>query len=325
MSVVDVPTGYSVRPASIRDAHAIADLVNEVNVAEIGIPWTSVEEVRDDLTLPGREPDNDLLLVADDGALVGYLTQWPDADPFTEVFQLAFVRPATWGSGLSTSLLRLGEQRARRTVARTPHETPVFLRVARWVTNDAARALFESLAYRYARTFHEMQLELDGFVKAPEIPDGIAIRRFDRDRDARAVHAVLAEAFADHWGHGVEPFEQWVHAQIDGESSDFDAGLWFVATDGEHIVGAACCRARTPRAPDVARVEILGVRRGWRKRGVGRALLLSAFEEMRRRGILAVDLGVDSDSPTGATRLYEGVGMRPVRRHEVWEKELQPS
>jgi ribosomal protein S18 acetylase RimI-like enzyme len=31
-------------------------------------------------------------------------------------------------------------------------------------------------------------------------------------------------------------------------------------------------------------------------------------------------LGVDAESPTGATRLYERVGMRVVARSEAWEK-----
>lgn len=46
-------------------------------------------------TLP--RSDDDVLLVADDGALAGYLTLWPDAEPFTEIHQLAFVRPVLWG------------------------------------------------------------------------------------------------------------------------------------------------------------------------------------------------------------------------------------
>jgi ribosomal protein S18 acetylase RimI-like enzyme len=51
-------------------------------------------------------------------------------------------------------------------------------------------------------------------------------------------------------------------------------------------------------------------------------LLLSAFGELRRRGIAAVDLGVDSQNETGATRLYERVGMQTVGVVEFWHKEL---
>jgi mycothiol synthase len=318
----DVPTGYSFRAASVGDAPAVAELINEVNEAESGIPLTSVEEVRDDLSTPGRDEEDTILLIADDGTLAGYLDWWADAEPFTEVQQLSFVRPALWGRGLNAWLLRLGEERARRKVERAGPGSPVYLRVSRWATNEGAGRLFASLGYTYSRTFHEMRMELDGPVAAPEMPDRIAIRTFDRQRDAQAVHAALAEAFADHWGGTFDPFDLWLHQHIEGESSGFDPGLWFVALDGDEVVGAVSCRASTPRSEDAAHVSTLGVRRAWRKGGIGRALLLAAFSELQLRRIAAVDLGVDSESQTGATRLYEQVGMRVVRRSEWWGKEL---
>lgn len=323
MSTLDVPMGYSVRSVSVEDAAAIDEFVNEVNLAEVGFPWTSTEQVRDDLTSPGRGAEDDVLLVADDGALAGYLTLWADAEPLTRVYQLAFVRPALWGRGLSAWLLRLGEGRAREKVDRSRPAAPVFLTVSRWAVNDAAGQLFAALGYRYARTFRDMRIELEGPVAAPQIPDGVVVRTFDRERDARAVHGALAEAFADHWGGLFGPFDQWAHEHIEGESSGFDASLWFLALDDDEVVGAVCCRQSMPSSPDAAHVDVLGVRRAWRGRGIGRALLLLAFSELRRRAIPAIELCVDSGNETGATRLYEQVGMRTVRRFEHWEKVLQ--
>ncbi|MEO8330435.1 MAG: GNAT family N-acetyltransferase, partial [Candidatus Nanopelagicales bacterium] len=43
--------------------------------------------------------------------------------------------------------------------------------------------------------------------------------------------------------------------------------------------------------------------------GIARALLFTAFAEYRSRGRTSVELGVDSSNETGATRLYESVGM----------------
>jgi mycothiol synthase len=325
VSTDDAPTGYSVRTATLDDAREMADLVNEVNMAEIGAPLTSAEEIRDELTTPERDEEDTVLLVAEDGTLAGYLELWADAEPFTEVQQLSFVRPALWGRGLSAWLLRFGEERARDKVHQAATASPVFLRVSRWTENEAAGRLFASLGYTYARAFYEMRMELDAPIPAPEIPEGIAIRTFDRDRDALAVHAALTEAFAEHWGRAMNvppPFDRWLHEDIEGESSGFDAGLWFVGLDGEEVIGAVCCRASTPKAPDAGSVESLGVRSAWRGRGIGRALLLAAFGELQHRGIHAVDLGVDSENQTGATRLYEQVGMRIIRRAEWWEKEL---
>jgi ribosomal protein S18 acetylase RimI-like enzyme len=45
-------------------------------------------------------------------------------------------------------------------------------------------------------------------------------------------------------------------------------------------------------------------------------------EEVGKR---KVNLEVDAENPTGATRLYEKAGMRVARRQEPFEKELRPS
>ena len=185
MSPLDVPDGYSIRLASLEDADDLADLIDQVNVAEAGFPWTSTDEIRDDLTAPGRDPENDMLLVADDGTTVGYLTISVDPESPTEWHHLAFVRPSAWGQGLSTWLLRLGEGRARAAVGAASASGAVRLRVSRWSTNQAAGRLFEGLGYARVRTFHEMRIEFVDPPAAPVVPDGIVIRRFIRDRDAR--------------------------------------------------------------------------------------------------------------------------------------------
>jgi len=64
------------------------------------------------------------------------------------------------------------------------------------------------------------------------------------------------------------------------------------------------------------------VRRHWRGRGYGRALLLQTFRDFRRRGITRATLGVDASNATGATRLYERAGMRVLNEDVVYEKDL---
>ena len=66
------------------------------------------------------------------------------------------------------------------------------------------------------------------------------------------------------------------------------------------------------------------MRRPWRKRGLGEALLLHAFNEFYKRGMLTIGLGVDASNPTGATRLYQKVGMTVAVEDVLYEKELRP-
>jgi mycothiol synthase len=314
MAALDPPVGYTIRIATFDDAHAIAELENTVNVAEVGFVWTSADRVHDELTAPGRDPDDDVVVVADDGRIVGYLTLSPDDG--SVIHQLAFVHPTLWGTGMSTFLLRLGEERA---IGRSS-----LLRVARWSTNEAAASVFTALGYRYVRTFRTLRVELaEEPAPVSEPPSGISIRTFDRARDTLAVHAALAEAFEDHWGSfAFPPYGRWVREAIEGAASGFDPRLWFVAIDGDQVVGALCARHGTARDAGIGQVDHLGVRRPWRGRGIGRALLLTAFAALAEREVATVELVVDSDSPTGANLLYASVGMRTAYAFELWQKEL---
>ena len=77
------------------------------------------------------------------------------------------------------------------------------------------------------------------------------------------------------------------------------------------------------RDPDQGWIDDLGVRRAYRRRGIAEALLKTAFAELYRRGERRVGLGVDAESPTGATRVYERAGMRTLWHAIVYEKELR--
>jgi mycothiol synthase len=137
----------------------------------------------------------------------------------------------------------------------------------------------------------------------------------------------VREAFKDHWGYLDTPFEEererWLH-HMDTDA-EFDPSLWFLAMDGEEIAGISLCKWKAFDDPDMGWVNILGVRRPWRRRGVALALLRHSFREFYARGRCKIGLGVDAQSLTGATRVYEKAGMRSDPRRELllYEKELQ--
>jgi len=318
-SLDPIPDGFAVRVPTVDDAEAIAELVNEVSMAEAGIPWTTTEETRDVLTSPERAaPLPEVLLIDEDGSVAGYLESWT-SDP-AELALIAFVRPALWGRGLNTWLIRHGEAWATESLLGS--DSPFALRLSRFISNEAARRLFVSLGYHYVRNFWVMRVDLEGPRAEAADPPGVSIRSFDPDSDVERVYEALREGFDDHWGGPFHSLERWRHRSIDGEGANFDPTLWFVAEEGNDVVGAICCTATTPRADDTGEVGYLAVRRPWRRRGVALALLLSAFAELGRRGIARCELSVDSENPTGATKLYERAGMQVAYGWDVWEKTL---
>ena len=169
-------------------------------------------------------------------------------------------------------------RREQQSAGPRPTDQPIDLGV--WAhEGDAGRiALFARHGYQHVRTFLRLHLDLAEPPAAPVWPAGIAVRGFRRHRDEAAVHAAMDEAFRDHWRPDVMSLEEWLAFRF--KRPDLDLRLWWVAWAGDEVAGATLAM-ETPLGGYIAD---LAVRRSWRGRGLGRALLLQAFAELRRRG-----------------------------------------
>jgi ribosomal protein S18 acetylase RimI-like enzyme len=133
-------------------------------------------------------------------------------------------------------------------------------------------------------------------------PEGVRLQAFTTEL-APAVHDLLTTAYLD-GGGSVEVFPAWWSSLA--SDAEYDPKLVFMVRDTEfRIVGVAQCWTS-------AYVKDLAVHPDWRRRGVGRALLLHAFEVFKHNGALTVSLKVEADNPSGAVRLYRAVGMRQI-------------
>ena len=97
--------------------------------------------------------------------------------------------------------------------------------------------------------------------------------------------------------------------------------MWRLAWEDGRLVGALTAVV----LDDCGWVTLLGVRADARGGGIAAALLRAAFAGFTARGTHTVLLVVDAANPTGATRLYESVGMRVVKRFDLWERACDPS
>src|SRR5205814_2278093 len=93
----------------------------------------------------------------------------------------------------------------------------------------------------------------------------------------------------------------------------------FLAFDGELIVGATI----TMNDELGGWIQQVGVRRPWRGRGIGLALLDTIFSEMFKQGIPHAGLEVDAENPSGALRLYQRAGMHVDKHFTEYRKELR--
>ena len=330
MSATSLLPENLVRPATMDDVEAVVDLLTACSIELIGNPELGVDEIRTGWQRPSFNLETDtLVMLAPDGQIVGYSAVWDNA-PHVCIFVDGSARPEYRGQGIGMVLCQWAEDRARQSIPKAPEAARVALRQEKLSTDEAARALLRGQGYQLARYELCMLIEMDEPPPAPVVPEGIVIRPFVREQEARALVMAVREAFKDHWGYVERPFEDdfqdWMH-YLD-KAPDSDPSLWFVAVncDGgkDEIVGTSLCHPTLAEDPEKSLVLGLGVRRPWRRQGIALALLRHCFSALYRRGKRKVTLGVDAQSLTGATRLYEKAGMRVDRQYVTYEKELRP-
>lgn len=316
---VPIPAGYALRPLRPKDADAAIGLEVACETATDGSPDPAmVDGVRQTWDKPGFDRERDSwTVVAPDGQLAAFAHLGPPDR--SHLYSHGYVHPAHAGRGIGSLLVHLIDARADERLARTNVDVGERVTIQQWLSarNPAAHALFTEHGYACVRHIWGMTIDFVGEPEPPTWPDDITVRDFASGEDGlRTAHAVAEEAFKDHWEHEAQTFEQFKTHMIDIPT--FDPTLWFLAMDGERAVGTAQCEL----LPDQAWINTVGVLRPWRGRGVALALLRHAFGEFYRRGMRKAGLSVDSQSLTGATRVYERAGMRVERQYDIYEKVL---
>jgi mycothiol synthase len=314
--------GYRMRPPRDEDAEEAAAVSNEETMAVLGVPVLNADWLRARWTAPGADRELDFAVVeAPEGELCGFLSVEAEP-PFTEVFALGIVAPAFYGRGLGAAILAENERRAGRFAALADSTARVVVHAGALADEPRASALLRSRGYREVRRYELRRGDFTGEPAPPGSVEGIEVRGF-RPEEARQLYEAHVDAFADHFGEGEWTYEDFRHHHLDGPS--YDAGLWFVAWDGDAVAGYVGAHDESREDPSRGYVALLGVRRPYRRRGLGEALLLHSFGALHARGKRGADLHVDTDSLTGATRLYARVGMTAHPRFATWEKELRPA
>lgn len=312
---------FTLRPAHWPDLEAVARLIYDVCAADGDeVLAVSPDELRVEWETPGFDLARDARVVTtSDGHVVGF-EEFNFRDGHASLQGDGYVHPDFMGRGIGTALMRALETRAREEIPLAAPDLRVFIRNGMSMSEaDAiARQMHENEGYKPVRYQWRMQIDLTEAPSAPAWPDGVELRPFLADQHAPSVHEAEEDAFQDHWGSRPIPFETWSHRKLSRE--DFDPTLWHVAWVGDQIAGFSQCRWRQ----DIGWVSTLGVRRPWRKQGLGLALLNHSFRDFFSRGMKTIGLGVDASNPTGATRLYQKAGMKVAGEYVLYEKELRP-
>lgn len=298
--------------ADISDIHQLNRRVEEHD----GIPIvTPLEEFADWLDDPRLDLEKDTRIAEEMGTIVGFGRVWhrPSGEREERAFLVGAVDPDHRRQGIGSTLMAWLLDRAREILGEAPNHLPRYVRTSAYDFELSATRLYERFGMVPVRYHDELLRDL---VDLPDVdvPDGVDIVPWDPDRSEEA-RAAQNQAFADHWGSTPRDRESWEH-DLNGFGTRLD--LSYLAIDGNQVVGV-CLNSHFPSDQAVTGrldgwIDHLGVVRSHRQRGVASALIASSLKTFRAAGFTHSVLGVDSENPTGAYRVYERLGFRPMHR-----------
>lgn len=305
-----LPDGFRIHRPTIDDAEPILDVVRAHDIATIGEPDITIEDVLELMQKPGHDLAADEWLVSGpDGTLTawGYVddsykgervridisTRPENAEPVTA----ALVKVLLVRAGELAEAKGLEGMRVR---ASAPHGA------------EKLREVYERAGFELDRYYGRMHIDLTGDERAPVPPEGVEVKVFtelpDRDEAARIHHRIMDSGFADLDDYAGIDFETWWANTAASGNTPYDE--WRVAfADGEPA--AVLQTANIGAADNGGWIRNLVVHPDFRGRGLAQLLLGTAFALFAEKGRTWVGLSVDTGNSTGAFKIYEKVGMRP--------------
>lgn len=297
---MDVLVGTNIRPATKADFTAVLNIITTQFTTDFqGMTFTAedLEERWQGLAL-----ETDTWLALKGETAVAYL------DLMAERTMPMLFLAADIYAEVGRQLLRLAEESVT---------SDSFFMTQISQKNLALQKIYEQAGYQRGLTFSNMEIILRSPPHLPVLPNGFEIRPYNPTKDAHATYLADEEASQDKGYHTPLSFADW-QTRMRLNREDFDPAWWFLAWAEDDIAAVCLCLTRADQT--VAWIDHLGVRRPYRRQGLGKALLLNAFAQFYQRGILTVMLNVDSDSLTNAPHLYESVGMKTVQAYHIYRK-----
>ncbi|MCW2674237.1 MAG: GCN5-related N-acetyltransferase [Frankiales bacterium] len=280
---------WTTRPCTLADAAAVSIVYAAFDTIEFGEQTFDASDVAVVMN-QGAECH----VAVDDGGLVGFCSVHREGDVETVVLP-------SYPPALREDLLGLVLDRARELG---------LAKVSHWAGLGGLSGPFlAGHGFRDANTSWKLVRPLPA--PAPTWPEGIEVRPFVLDRDARDVWACVTVAFRGTSFGRDRTFEEWSEVQL------------------EHLVDVVCAWQGDELVGVSTRGTLLGqgylaqlgVRPSHRGRGLGRALLLETFARDAADGHRETSLSVDGEND-GARRSYDSVGMTVASELHRWDLEL---
>ncbi|MDJ1175380.1 GNAT family N-acetyltransferase [Roseofilum capinflatum] len=301
------------------DLPPLADLLNLCRKVDQIDYTTSVQDLRSWFNAPKGDPkDNVRLWENETGQIVGYShCQKGSTEEVEDVFFRFVVHPNLRNQGLEEDMLAWGERRVVE-IGKS------LIRTSTRNTNRDRQHFLETNGYQLHRRFFSMERSLHLPIPEPSVPDGFSIRLYKGESEAEAWVEMFNQSFIDHWNFNPCTLEEQLYYI---QAPDYQADMDWVAVSPNGQLAAFCyCNIdkedNRQRNCQEGWVNLLGTRRGFRRQGLGRAILLTGLHSLQKAGMKVAKLGVDSTNPNGALQLYESVGFQLLHTNLIYGKAL---
>jgi mycothiol synthase len=310
------------------DYPAMLAVIEESKTADKIERTDSLEDItRNYQHLQNCDPYQDMLFVEVQGEVIGYSrVWWNQTDDGKRIYgEFAFLKPEWRHRGIRRAMLRHNERRLREIAARHPQDEERWFEAWCSEGEEHWEALLVDAGYRAVRHgFQMVRPDLEDIPDLP-LPEGLEVRPAQADQ-YRAIFDAAKEAFRDAWEHSDD---WWTDEELESwqQEPTFQPELWQVAWDDDQVAGMVLNFIRHDENKEYNRqrgyTETICVRRPWRRRGLARALIARSFSVLKEQGMTEAALGVDTENPSGALRLYESMGFHPVKRNSNYRKLLE--
>ncbi|MCY4464793.1 MAG: GNAT family N-acetyltransferase [Chloroflexi bacterium] len=316
---------FTCRPLVLSDAEQVASVSSAI-AAHFG---SGAQHKAETFQNSWQEPGFDLAemslgFVDSAGRLAAYAVLWANSEVPVHPWLDWGVHPDHYASDLSAELFAWADEKMQAVLQRCPPDARVTIITGirqgnTWREKDLQRAGFAP-----NRVGFEMRIAMTERPQPAPLPAGIVLRRYRHERDLRLMVDVVRDAFSDHFGYVEQSFEKELaefRHWLDNDKN-FAEELVLLAYDEATDAAIGCLLGLTQdhRHPDIGYIDIVGVRRGYRRRGLAQALLTRSFGQYWDRSTNTVGLSVDGESLTNAVALYERVGMVRHRSYVEYEK-----
>ena len=206
------------------------------------------------------------------------------------------------------------------------HQQEVYFSGAGHTADEEKLRAFERAGMHEIRRFWVMARPNLPNLPPVRFPEGFEWRVPRLGEDDDEVLDSMNDSFSEHFGFSPDTMEWYQHYV---HSINYRPELTVLARENGRNRVAGFCQIVVNEGENsrlgVKRgwIDILGVRREYRRRGLGEALIIQGMHNLRAAGLSEAVLACDSENTTNATALYFKTGFQVRKTTIVYDKSLR--